>query len=416
MMTKKTLFFILIVFVFLLTSCAGKAASPEASFLDHVPSRPDTVKEVPLQPVSGKTVRQYFTDERIRAGWNLGNTLDSHNNGVAGEQIWGNPFVNQELMNGVKAAGFDIIRIPVTWMGDFGPSPDFRINTGRLRRVGEVVDMAHNAGLKVIINMHHDGATESVGKDVGWLLVGRASRNADAFNRITAQYVRLWIQIATYFKNYGDWLIFESFNELHDGSWGHDFDIGQIITINRWNQLFVEAVRSTGGNNETRFLMVGAYCKHPGQTLTPLFTLPADTVPDRLIVSFHYYDPHDFGIQGTRAAWGTPADRQKVEADFAPFKERFIDNGIPVIIGESGAVLQLFPDNQAREAQARQSRIEYIPYIFATAKKYGLVPIYWDNGLTRGNGEKFGLIDRRTGQPNSPDSAALLRLMINAVR
>lgn len=417
-MTKTTILFTIAAFSFMFAACAGKGTAPaDISFLDHVPSRPDLVNDYPLEPVSGKTAFEYLADEGIIAGWNLGNTLDAHNDGIAGETVWGNPTANQALMDGIKAAGFDIIRIPVTWMGFIGAAPDYRLSAIRLRRVAEVAEMARNAGLKVIINMHHDGATETFGKDHGWLMVGRASRNTEFFNRVTAQYARVWIQIATFFKNYGDWLIFESFNELHDGSWGHGvIDINQIILINRWNQLFVDAVRSTGGNNESRFLMVGAYCKDRSHTLSAGFSLPVDTVPDRIIVSFHYYDPHEFGIQGTRSAWGTPADKQRVENDFAPFKERFIDKGIPVIIGECGAVLQLYPNDPAREAQARESRAAYIPHVFATARKYGLIPIYWDNALTVGTGEKFGLVDRRTGQPNSPESAALLRSMINVVK
>jgi len=228
--------------------------------------------------------------------------------------------------------------------------------------------------------------------------------------------MRVWAQIAAYFKNYGDWLIFESFNELHDGNWQTCTDPGQFIVLNRWNQLFVDVVRASGGNNVSRFLMVGAYCNDNRQALSPGFTLPTDSSPDKLIVSFHYYDPYQFAIQGSRAAWGTPAEKQKVDSDFAPFKERYIDRNIPVIIGECGAVLQLHPDDQARQAQARQSRFDYIPHVFATAKKYGLVPMYWDNGLASGNGERFGLFDRRTGRPNSQDSEALIRMMINAVR
>jgi aryl-phospho-beta-D-glucosidase BglC (GH1 family) len=211
-------------------------------------------------------------------------------------------------------------------------------------------------------------------------------------------------------------LIFESFNELHDGNWRGGGDVGQFITLARWNQLFIDIVRASGGNNETRYLLVSAYCKNSRQTLSSGFSMPNDAVPDKLIVSFHYYDPYEFGIAGTRTSWGTAQDRQRVDTDFAPFKERFIDKNIPVLIGECGAVLQLHPNNPGLEAQARQSRLDYVQHIFATAGKYGLVPVFWDNGSTTGTGEKFGLFDRKTGQPNSPDSGALIKLMIDAVK
>jgi len=419
MMTiKKVSFFLCAIFSLLLAACAGKAAKEAPpSFLDYVPSRPDAVKSnYPLDTVDGKTASEYFKDEGIFSGWNLGNSLDSHNNGIGGETTWGNPPINEELMAGVKEAGFDIIRIPVTWMGSVGPAPDYRVSTTRLQRVSDAVDMAHNAGLKVIINLHHDGKTESGGRDTGWLSIGSASRNQNSYNLITAQYVRLWQQIAAYFKNYGEWLIFEGFNELHDGSWQTCNDFRQFITLNNWNQLFVDAVRSSGGNNGRRYLMVNAYCADNRQALASHFTMPTDSIEGRLILGFHYYTPHELTIQGSLSSWGTNPERQRVDNDFAPFKERFIEKNIPVIIGECGAVLQLFGINKGREEQARQTRADYISHVFGTAKKYGIVPIYWDNGTISGNGEKFGLFDRRTGQPNSTDSEDLLKLMINAVK
>ena len=418
MTTKRNLFLLSLIFTLLLTACAGKSSAPQAeSFLDYAPSVPDTVRDYPLEPVSGKTATSYFKDEGIRTGWNLGNSLDSYSSdGYGGETNWSNPQVNQEIMNGVKAAGFDIIRIPVTWMGYIGLAPDHKVSPSRLSRAAEVAEMAHNAGLKAIVNLHHDGSTGSGGRDNGWLSIGRASRNAAQKNQITAQYVRLWQQIAAYFQNYGDWLIFEGFNELHDGNWQTCNDPWQFIVLDNWNQLFVDAVRSSGGNNESRYLMVNAYCADNRQALSSSFTLPNDPAEGRLILGFHYYAPYELAIQGSRSAWGTDADRQRVESDFAPFKGAFIDKNIPVIIGECGAVLQLYPNDSTKEAQARQSRVEYISYVFSTAKKYGLVPVYWDNGSIRGNGEKFGLLDRRTGQPNSPDSEALIKLMINAER
>ena len=417
MFIKKTWFYIFLIFTLLLTACAGGSASrPSAASQITAPNVPDAVRETPLEPVSGKIASDYFRDERIRAGWNLGNSLDSHSGGIGGETTWGNPQINQEIMNGVKAAGFDIIRIPVTWMGYIGAAPDHKITPSRLQRAAEAAGMAHNAGLKAIINLHHDGSTQGGGRDNGWISIGRASRNTDQYNLITAQYIRVWQQIAAYFQNYGDWLIFEGFNELHDGNWQTCTDPGQFIALNNWNQFFVDIVRSSGGNNESRYLMVNAYCADNRQALSPGFMLPNDPSPDRLILSFHYYAPHELSIDGSRSAWGTDADRQRVDSDFAPFKSAFVEKNIPVIIGECGAVLQLYPNDTARETQARQSRADYISYVFGAAKKYGLVPVYWDNGSIRGNGEKFGLLDRRTGQPNSPDSEALIKLMISAVR
>jgi endoglucanase len=435
-MSRKFLLFIctlcLVVSVWAAVSCAsGKAAVSPAITADkafeYTPVIPDAVNNYPEEPMGGKSAIDYLKSEKVFAGWNAGNTLDAWSGNIdengklafiqSGENTsWGNPRLNQELFNGLKAAGFNIVRIPITWMGYIGPAPDFHIEDAFLKRVSEIIVFAKNAGLKVIINLHHDGVTDSKKGDLGWLSVRQASRNQNDFNRITSQYVRVWKQIAVYLRNYGDWLMFESFNEPHDGNWGSGGEPGQYITIMRWNQFFVDTVRSTGGNNESRYIMVAAYCNDRRQLLSAGFMLPNDTASDKLIVSFHYYDPYEFGIEGRRTSWGTPTDKQKIETDFTPFKAKFIDNNIPVIIGECGAVLQLYPSDSAKEQQARQSRREYLPYVFGTAKKYGLVPIYWDNGSVRGNGEKFGLIDRRTGQPSSEESDTLIKLMINAVK
>jgi endoglucanase len=424
---KKLCFIVLLAFL-LYGACpsapspAPAADSEPVGFLDYVPTVPDLENSVyPLETMADKTAFRYFADEKLTVGWNLGNTLDSYAGGVGGETGWGNPAPNQTLMNGVKAAGFNIIRIPVTWMGHVGPAPDNRIAESRLKRVAEIAEMAHNAGLKVIINLHHDGSTSSTSKEEGWLSVGKAYKDKDEYERITHQFVRMWAQIALYFKNHGDWLMFESMNEIHDGGWGWSpaFRMNpdaQLNIVNEWNQLFTHKVRSTGGNNAMRYLIIPAYCTQAVQTLSDKFILPEDSALNRQVVTFHYYDPNEFGIESKRAEWGSDADKSKTANDFAPFKPRFIEKEIPVIIGETGAVRQLYPNDKAKEDTARKARLDYLSWVFSKAKENGLVPIYWDNGAATGNGEKFGVFDRRTGQPNSDESKACIQAMINAVK
>jgi len=418
---RKTLFIIFAIFALLVADCRSSVGGGAESTYNYVPSQPDRIREYPLETVSDKTAFNYFKDEKIFSGWNLGNTLDSYSGGVGSETVWGNPPINKEIMVGVKKAGFDIIRIPITWMGHFGMPPDYRIGSDRLERVAEAVDMARNAGLKVIINIHHDGSSPQEGRDDGWLSIAKAVKNKGDYEKITHQFARVWDQVSAYFKNYGDWLMFESMNEIHDGGWGWSSSFQaapklQTDIINKWNQLFTDRVRAAGGNNTSRYLIIPAYCTQPQQTIAGTFVLPIDSTPNKQVVTFHYYDPYEFSIAGKYPAWGTDGDKQKIDGDFAPFKRIFIDNDIPVIIGETGAALQLYPNDKGVETQARQSRYNYISCIFAAAKKYGLVPIYWDNGVTSGNGEKFGLFDRRTGQANSADSSALINVMINSVK
>jgi endoglucanase len=417
---KRISIIVIFLLCFTLFSCTSSESAKNQSAvpgMDYVPTEPDRENDMPVQPMGGKSAMDYLRDEKIYSGINIGNTLDAHTGGKGNELGWGNPRINQTYMNGIKAAGFDIVRIPVTWSGHYTRGPDFRINQDQLERVAAVVDMAHEAGLKVIINIHHDGSEGT--KFVNWQSLEKAYRSADGYRQVTFQFVRLWKQIALYFKNYGDWLIFQSMNEMHDGYWGNsDFMtiLLQYRIINGWNQIFTDIVRKSGGNNESRYLLIPGYAAKAKLTVSEDFILPADTAQDKLIVGFHYYDPYQFGQEGTRSNWGTDADKKQVDDDFAPFVERFMEKNVPVIMDECGAVLQLYPNDSDREARARQSRRDYLLHVFSTARKYGIVPVYWDNGITTGNGEKFGLINRRTGQPNSPESDALIKMMINAAR
>jgi len=422
-MNKLLLSGLIVVALFYISGCASVPVSesaPQTGLGNYVPKTPYAVSNIPGEPMSDKSAFDYFRDEGITVGWNIGNTLDAWNSSASAEDVnWGNPRINQALLDGVKAAGFNVVRIPITWMGQMGGPPDYRIREDFLRRVADVIGYAHKAGLKVIINLHHDGSTQSGGRDDGWLSLNTARKDQAGYDRVTQEFVRVWTQIAMYFKNYGDYLMFESFNELHDGGWGwgpESQQRPQYAIINEWNQFFTDAVRGTGGNNEKRYLVIQGYSAAAKHVLADYFVLPNDSVSGKQIVSFHYYDPYEFGIAGTRSEWGTDADRQKVDKDFAPFKAKFIDNNIPVVIGESGAVRQLYPADKDKEDKVRQTRLDYLSFVYSKAKEYGLVPVYWDNGSTTGNGEKFGLFNRGTGQPNSDESAAVISAMIDAVK
>ncbi|MDR1324870.1 MAG: glycoside hydrolase family 5 protein [Treponema sp.] len=354
----------------------------------------------------------YFQAEGLNVGWNAGNTLDAYSNGVSGETKWGNPPLNQNLFTGLKEAGYNLVRIPITWMGHIGEAPDYPIEPDFLKRVAEVVGYAHQANLTVIINIHHDGHTDNNGEDAGWLSINKARASEDGMRQVTAQFEQVWAQIATYFRNYGDYLIFEDMNEIHDGKWGwgpEPEQKPQYEIVNQWNQVFVNAVRGTGGNNLTRYLIVPGYCTVGRHTVADYFRLPQDKGKqgNKLIVSFHYYDPYEFGIAGTRNEWGSTADKNKVSNDFQPFANRFIAMGIPVIIGESGAV---------RHPGYEQTRLDYLTYVYGKAHEFGLTPIYWDNGVFSGSGENFGLINRRTGQPDSDEAQTVIETMVNAAK
>jgi aryl-phospho-beta-D-glucosidase BglC (GH1 family) len=364
--------------------------------------------------MSDRNVMQYFMEEDILLGWNLGNTMDAHNSGNVSETAWNNPTVTQALFHGVKAQGIDIVRIPVTWLNSIGPAPNYTISPARLNRVAEVVNYAYNADLKVIINIHHDDVNASW----AWLRIKDAAESTENMIRITDKFQRVWVQIAHHFKDYGEWLIFEGMNEVHDGGWGWNTNGGTFQTngndqqdiINEWNQAFTNAVRITGGNNDTRFLMYPPYnANHnlllPNGRLGSInsrFNMPEDPAGEgRQIVSFHYYDPFNFAHDATTPNWGTTQQRNEVTNLFERFKTAFVDNDIPVIIGEMG------PRTRGQTSDTgRANRLLYIEHVYGEAIKNGLVPVYWDDG---GN---FQMMNRNTNLPvddHSADSFAAMR-------
>jgi endoglucanase len=362
------------------------------------------------------TALDYFVDKDLRVGWNLGNSLDSGAAGSTPETGWGNPKINQELFNGIKEQGFDIVRIPITWTRQIGTAATgYKVNEAFLNRVVEVVDMALNAELVAIINMHHDGSTPSKTSETGWLSIRKSVADPVESAAITAKYATAWKQIANRFKDYGDELIFEAYNELHDGGWWwetrNDVPKEQFDVINRWAQTFTSTVRSTGGKNAKRFLLISGYCTGPEALYNQYFNLPLDTVYGKIIVSFHYYRPDGFSLNGNNATWGTQSEKTAIDTLFGRMKEYFVDADYPVIIGETGPV-----KNKADTDAARAARVAYTTYMFGKARENGLVPVYWDNGNFGTSGEVFGLIDRTTGQPRDAECAAVIKAMIDATR
>jgi endoglucanase len=352
------------------------------------------------------TAYDYFQGKNLRVGWNLGNSLDAPN-----ETQWGNPKISQTLLNGVKKAGFDVVRIPITWNTKIGAAPEYKINETYLNRVVEVVGYARKAGLVAIINMHHDGSSN--GQNDSWLSIRKSLDPVD-YAAITEKYTSVWRQIATRFKDEGDYLIFEAFNELHDGGWfweTRNVPDEQYVVLNKWTQAFTDTVRETGGNNETRFLVIPGYCTGPEALLTNKFKLPDDPAEYKQIVSFHYYRPDGFALNGTNATWGSPQEKTAIDNLFRQISEVYISNGIPVIIGETGPV-----KNKTDSDAARAARVAYAEYMFYSARANGLVPIYWDNGKFAFDGDSFGIFDRATGAPKDVESAAVIAAMISATR
>lgn len=336
--------------------------------------------------------------QALGLGWNLGNQMDAQNDGVAIETGWGNEAATQATFDSLARAGFGAVRIPVTWLGHIGEAPEYRIDSLWLNRVDELVGYAERAGLKAIVNIHHDGADGNY-----WLSIREAAADSVAGERIKAELKAVWTQIAERMKERGSFLVFEAANEIHDGGWGwggnRTDDGHQYRILNEWNQLFVDAVRATGGENTRRYLGIPGYCADPELTMEHM-VLPKDPTPRRLMVSVHYYAPVDYTLTDKFSEWGHTAradrkdswgDEDKVREIFGRLQAKYVDQGIPCYVGEIGCVHRDDP-------RAEAFRKYYLEYVFKAARTYGLAPFYWDNGLTGAGRECSGLVDHATGR------------------
>jgi endoglucanase len=318
-------------------------------------------------------------------GINLGNTLEA----IPSETSWGNPLTTQTIMNAYKAAGFKTVRIPVAW-SQYADA-NYNISPTWMARVSQVVNYAHKAGLYAIINIHWDG---------GWMNHTTYDQQAAINNKLT----RFWTQIANNFKNYDDTLLFAGTNEVgQENTWGAPTTEYAAVQ-NSFNQTFVNAVRATGGNNATRHLIVQGYFTNIGYTYD-YNTVPVDSATNRLFMEVHYYDPYDFTLNGNSTIWQwgasatdpsateTWANEPWADAQFQKMKTRFIDQNVPVLVGEYGAYLK------SQYPGMNTYRKNWIQYITHSMFQRGLVPVYWDTG---------GLISRTSGAQLDPEAISLI--------
>ena len=341
--------------------------------------------------LTGKTATEIV--EMMGFGWNLGNTLDATGGNTADvtaqEQSWGNAKITPELMVRVKEAGFDTIRIPVAWMTNATHlyEGDYTIDADYMDRVEEVVRYARKAGMYVIVNDHWDG---------GWYgMFG--SESAETRALAMEAYKGMWQQIAERFRDYSDYLIFESANEelgtrfdensplyCSDSVVTYLNDDERYALTNEINQTFVDVVRATGGNNATRFLLIAGYGTNIDQTCDDRFQMPKDTVDSKLMVSVHYYDPWSYcGASSAASAtkWGKVSDYEYMDQQLAKMT-KFTEAGYGVVIGEYGAL----PCSDG----LKDNTLAYHTAFLDACTKYNLTNCLWDcSGLYKRVSQTF---------------------------
>lgn len=335
----------------------------------------------------------------MKAGWNLGNTFDAYDGydkyirGTGMETFWTGTATTKELLTAIRDAGFNAIRIPVSWHNHV--DSEGRIDPAWMARVKEVAGWALDLGMYVVVNVHHDN-------DPAWFYPDSAH-----YERSAAFLVSVWTQMAEEFRDCGDHLILESMNEPrltgtpYEWKWDPESPECQDSAecINRLNQLFVDTVRATGGNNATRFLAVPAYDAAPWYACDDAFRMPKDTAEHRLILSAHAYSPYDFAMDrySGDVSFDLNTDLEKKREIFGMMEGlygRFISRGIPVMMDEFGALEK--PGNY-------QARVNYAAYYTAAASAHGITCFVWDNHIFSGDYERFGLMDRNRVRWVYPD-------------
>lgn len=359
------------------TSTASTTAAEHTS--KSTESSTDTTKASENKPsqIAGKmrniTSQQLVED--MTFGWNLGNTLDVcqadrdgdgkiNEHVEAGEKVdetlWGNPKATKELFTSLKKNGVNAVRIPVTWRDHMDSNGN--IDREWMDRVQQVVDYAYSQGMYVIINVHHDGGGDP--KFGAWII----EESQKDYNTFLKKYKNVWKQIAERFKNYSDYLIFESMNEVGFDTLYNKNKADAYNLINKINQDFVDIIRATGGNNAKRHLLIAGYYTDIERTCDSLYKMPDDKA-ERCILSVHYYTPWDFCTCDIKHIWGTNSEVRQMETLIGKMKKNFVDKGIPVIIGEYAA-----------SGSDLSSCIFFIEKLNKLCSDYGIATFIWDSG------------------------------------
>jgi endoglucanase len=299
-------------------------------------------------------------------GWNLGNTFDA----TPTETSWGNPPTTQAMVQAVKDAGFKTMRVPVTWTDHIGPAPDYTIDAAWMDKVEGVVKWVLDAGMYAIVNTHHDA-------DEQWILLTTSDEPS-----VTPKVEAVWKQIATRFNGYGDYLIFETFNEPHGPveqySGGNAEQQG---VLNGYIATALAAIRGTGGNNATRTVMIQPHGASPVEAGVRALDIPND---QNLLISIHTYYPTGFSFGPTPTTWGaTTAEYTDMGASLDQIAGWLPDRAI--VIGEWGSVSGAQLDSRVLHAKAYAQDVV----------RRGMCPIWWDNG-----GSDFGLLNRSASPPS----------------
>lgn len=331
----------------------------------------------------GKTDYKIITYQQLaqemRTGWNLGNTLEA----TAGytnysETSWGMPMTTEDMIAGLSKSGIKTIRIPISWHNHLSDK-NYTINPSWMKRVKQIVDWAIKYDMYVIINIHHDNYAYNKKMNNG----GGFYPTKENFDESAAFLTNIWSQISLAFNNgYDEHLIFETLNEPRlcgtNNEWNND-ENSQLCKdapdiINQFNQLIVDTIRESGGNNAVRFITCPGMQASPKSALLDSYKIPTDKKNNtgRILVSVHMYDPYNFAMESPGSKEFTNRDKSSLMDVFNHLESKFLKNGTGLIIDEYGATNK---DNL-------EARLDWFKFFITATHKKGMVACLWDNQLT----------------------------------
>jgi len=372
--------------ILLITSCHKK--TPQGALQPSAPQPPTSqiaqlypsYNKSPQAPDSTGMSTAVQLAAKFKLGWNIGNTMEA----TGGETSWGNPPITGSYVKFVNQLGFTAIRIPCAWDSHVDNKATAHIDQNWMNRVKEVVGYCVNNNIYVMLNIHWDG---------GWLENNISKVKQDS---VSAKQKAFWEQIATAMRDFDEHLIFASANEPAAAN-AEEMD---VLTV--YHQTFVNAVRSTGGKNSYRVLVLQGPGTNMGLTSDLMNTLPKDPVANRLMVEVHNYTPAQFCFLNEDASWGkmfyywgsghhstiepdrnaTWGEENDHIADFDKMKAKFVDKGIPVLLGEYGAYRRDGSAHVPKDLATHEASVDYwITFVTKEALARGIKPFWWDIGV-----------------------------------
>jgi len=347
-----SIYMLSLLFLMQFAACSNE----NGSVVENKPAEQLSEEEEVQKPGIGtaRDISSFDLVAEMGVGWNLGNSFDVESKD---KTYWGNPITSKAMIDEVKAMGFSTLRIPITWGPNQVEMSPYTIDPDYLTEIKRVVDFGFQNKMHVIIDVHHDNS---------WIKP-MASETQESTDRLSS----LWTQVANFFQDYNDSLIFETLNEpriegiTEEWSGGNSEGRGYI---NDFHKAAVDAIRATGENNEKRHIMITTWAASTVPIAMEELTIPNDD--EKIIISLHSYFPWQFAGEAA-VTWGSESDKSALIAELDKIKQNWIiERDRPVILGEWGTI----------EANPLQSRINYADFYVKEAAARGLLTIVWDDG------------------------------------